>query len=55
MFYNQETEQIYFRASPTCLLPPNGKQYQLWGINEDGPQSLGVLALDLEQDTVLPS
>ena len=52
VFYNQETEQTFFRAT-NLPAPPAGKQYQLWGINDDGPQSLGVLALTLEQDTVL--
>ena len=52
VFYNQTLDQTLFRASelPT---PPAGKQYQLWGIDGDGPKSLGVLDLDLEGTTVL--
>lgn len=52
VFYNTATEATYF--SPSNLpAPPAGKQYQLWGIDGDGPKSLGVLDLDLDDGAIL--
>ena len=52
VFYNTDVKQAYFSASylPT---PPAGKQYQLWGIDGEGPKSLGVLDLDLANGALL--
>lgn len=52
VFYNTEDEAAYFSAS-NLPAPPAGKQYQLWGIDGDGPKSLGVLDLDLEPGAIL--
>lgn len=52
VFYNTEDEAAYFSAS-NLPAPPAGKQYQLWGIDGDGPKSLGVLDLDLETGAIL--
>lgn len=52
VFYNEEEEAAYFSAS-NLPSPPSGKQYQLWGIDGDGPKSLGVLDLNLEAGTIL--
>ena len=53
VFYNTTEERALFTASnlPT---PPTGKQYQLWAIDAAGPQSLGVLELDLDGNAILP-
>lgn len=53
VFYNSAEQRALFTASnlPT---PPTGKQYQLWAIDAAGPQSLGVLELDLDGNTVFP-
>lgn len=51
VYHNPAEEITYFRAS-ALPAPPAGRQYQLWAINADGPQSLGVLELDLESDTI---
>lgn len=52
VFYDADKEAAFFAASnlPT---PPAGKQYQLWGIDGDGPKSLGVLDPDLAAGTLL--
>lgn len=53
VFYNQELDRTIFRAG-NLPRPPAGKQYQLWALDADGnPVDLGVLALDMEADTVL--
>ena len=53
VFYNQELDRTIFRAG-NLPRPPAGKQYQLWALDAEGtPVDLGVLALDLEADTLL--
>lgn len=52
VFYNTATQKTLFRAS-NLPPPPAGKQYQLWAIDGDGPKDLGVLALDLNGNTIL--
>ena len=53
VFYNTNGETIFFAAS-NLPAPPAGKQYQLWGIDGEGPKSLGVLNRELSNGTVLP-
>lgn len=53
VFYNQELDRTIFQAG-NLPAPPAGKQYQLWALDAEGtPIDLGVLALDLEADTLL--
>ena len=52
VFYNQNEGTVLFTAS-NLPAPPAGKQYQLWAIDAQGPQDLGVLATDLNSDTLL--
>lgn len=52
VFYNGELDQTIFRAI-NLPRPPAGRQYQLWAIDAEGPVSLGVLSLDLQEDTLL--
>lgn len=52
IFYNQEAGEVLFSAS-NLPIPPAGKQYQLWAINDAGPQDLGVLSRNLSPDVLL--
>lgn len=52
VFYNPTEERTLFTAS-NLPAPPSGKQYQLWAIDGDGPKSLGVLDLDLDNSALL--
>ncbi|PPK86387.1 anti-sigma-K factor RskA [Neolewinella xylanilytica] len=42
VFYNPDRESVLFTAA-NLPAPPAGRQYQLWAINAEGPQDLGVL------------
>lgn len=52
VFYNPDRQSVLFTAS-NLPAPPAGRQYQLWAINGDGPQDLGVLDLDLTSEELL--
>ena len=52
VFYNPDRQSVLFTAS-NLPAPPSGRQYQLWAINGDGPQDLGVLDLDLTSEELL--
>ena len=52
VFYNSDRQSVLFTAS-NLPAPPAGRQYQLWAINGDGPQDLGVLDLDLTSEELL--
>ena len=52
VFYNPTSGETLFSAA-NLPPPPAGRQYQLWAINENGPQDLGVLDLNLSADTLL--
>ncbi|MGB3801238.1 MAG: anti-sigma factor [Lewinella sp.] len=52
VFYNPSQGTVLFSAS-NLPAPPTGQQYQLWAINEDGPQDLGVLDRDLTNEELL--
>lgn len=52
VFYNPTDGEVLF--SPANLPPPpTGKQYQLWAIDANGPQDLGVLDRNLENNQLL--
>ncbi|WP_420460233.1 anti-sigma factor [Neolewinella sp.] len=52
VFYNQQAGEVLFSAA-NLPAPPAGKQYQLWAIDANGPQDLGVLDEELTSDTLL--
>ncbi|MBB4078151.1 anti-sigma-K factor RskA [Lewinella aquimaris] len=52
VFYNPTSEQTLFSAV-NLPAPPTGKQYQLWAIDGEGPQDLGVLDQNLTNDALL--
>ena len=52
VFYNQQAGEVLFSAS-NLPAPPTGRQYQLWAIDANGPQDLGVLDEELTSDTLL--
>ena len=52
VFYNEADGEVLFTAS-NLPPPPAGRQYQLWAINGDGPQDLGVLDLNLSNEALL--
>ena len=52
VFYNQQAGEVLFSAA-NLPVPPSGKQYQLWAIDANGPQDLGVLDEQLTGDTLL--
>ncbi len=52
VFYNQQEGTVLFAAS-NLPAPPTGKQYQLWAIDAEGPQDLGVLDTGLTNDELL--
>ncbi len=52
VFYNQAQGAVLFTAS-NLPAPPAGKQYQLWAIDAQGPQDLGVLDTTLTRDELL--
>ncbi|CAH1000198.1 hypothetical protein LEM8419_01346 [Neolewinella maritima] len=52
VFYNPQAGEILFSAS-NLPAPPAGKQYQLWAIDANGPQDLGVLDEELSAGTLL--
>ena len=52
VFYNPDRQSVLFTAS-NLPAPPAGRQYQLWAINGDGPQDLGVLEVDLTGEELL--
>jgi anti-sigma-K factor RskA len=52
VFYNPSTAEVLFSAA-NLPAPPAGKQYQLWAINDDGPQDLGVLDRNLDSNRLL--
>ena len=52
VFYNQQAGEVLFSAS-NLPAPPSGQQYQLWAIDANGPQDLGVLDEELSSATLL--
>ena len=52
VFYNPETSETLFSAA-NLPAPPADRQYQLWAINAEGPQDLGVLDRDLVAEELL--
>ncbi|WP_157975894.1 anti-sigma factor domain-containing protein [Lewinella sp. IMCC34191] len=52
VFYNATQGTVLFTAA-NLPAPPAGRQYQLWAINENGPQDLGVLDRDLTREDLL--
>ncbi|THH41559.1 anti-sigma factor [Neolewinella litorea] len=52
VFYNETDGTVLFSAA-NLPPPPAGKQYQLWAIDAQGPQDLGVLDRDLSQEALL--
>ncbi len=52
VFYNPTSGEALFSAA-NLPAPPAGKQYQLWAIDAQGPQDLGVLSATLSNDQLL--
>ena len=52
VFYNADRESVLFTAA-NLPAPPAGRQYQLWAINAEGPQDLGVLDRALTGEELL--
>ena len=52
VFYNQQSGEVLFSAA-NLPAPPTGRQYQLWAIDANGPQDLGVLDRDLDDNTLI--
>lgn len=50
VYWNASTSEVYLRAN-RLPQPESGKQYQLWAIVNENPQSMGVF--DLPSDTLL--
>lgn len=51
VFYNSVDGEVLFSAV-NLPPPPDDRQYQLWAIDEEGPQDLGVLSRTLEEGTL---
>lgn len=52
VFWNQTTSEVYLKADQLPK-PETGKQYQLWAIVKNVPQSMGVFDLPLSNDQLL--
>ena len=52
VFYNPTSGEVLFSAA-NLPAPPAGKQYQLWAIDAQGPQDLGVLSPTLTNQELL--